>query len=363
MHFGLFCLMTQRQRGKRPGDIYRETVEHVQLAEKIGLEIAWFAEHHFSNYCLCPSPLTMTSFMAGQTSTIKLGPAVIVAPLYDPIRMAEDIGVADQLSNGRLVLGFGTGYQEYEFHKFGVDLKQARTIFLETLDLLDCFLTGDPVRYEGQFVRMPETYFAVRPVQSRPDIYVAGMGGDPETQGRAMRRGYIPFFTTGWNTLEAMAEMREKARQSYVAAGGKPAEAPYAMQRYVFVTDNTSEALKAAEGARYIRRIAMAMRNRYERLDGAFLQEIPAPDEPPLETIADRLLVGSPEVVAERLAGEIEKLQPTHISAFMAIPGLEQRQVLRSMEAFGAKVMPLLEKRFCDLAKIGVPAPRIKSAA
>ena len=79
MHFGLFCLMTQRQRGKPPAEIYRETVEHVQMAEKIGFEIAWFAEHHFSNYCLCPSPLTMTSYMAGRTSTIKLGPAVIVA--------------------------------------------------------------------------------------------------------------------------------------------------------------------------------------------------------------------------------------------------------------------------------------------
>jgi alkanesulfonate monooxygenase SsuD/methylene tetrahydromethanopterin reductase-like flavin-dependent oxidoreductase (luciferase family) len=363
MHFGLFNLMTKRERSQTAGEVFAAMVEHVKLAEEIGFEIAWFAEHHFSNYCLCPSPLTMCTYLAPQTRRIRLGPAVVVAPLYHPVRLLEEICLVDQLSSGRLVLGLGTGYQEYEFHKFGVDLKQARTIFLELLDLLDCFLTGDPVRYEGQFVRMPETYFAVRPVQSRPDIYVAGMGGDPETQGRAMRRGYIPFFTTGWNTLEAMAEMREKARQSYVAAGGKPAEAPYAMQRYVFVTDNTSEALKAAEGARYIRRIAMAMRNRYERLDGAFLQEIPAPDEPPLETIADRLLVGSPEVVAERLAGEIEKLQPTHISAFMAIPGLEQRQVLRSMEAFGAKVMPLLEKRFGDLAKMGVPAPRIKSAA
>ena len=117
------------------------------------------------------------------------------------------------------------------------------------------------------------------------------------------------------------------------------------MQRYVFVTDDRARPLKAAEGARYIRRIAMSMRNKYNRLDGAFLQEIPAPDEPPLEVIADRLLVGSADVVAERLAAEIETLQPTHISAFMAIPGIEQRSVLKSMEAFGAKVMPQLAWR------------------
>jgi alkanesulfonate monooxygenase SsuD/methylene tetrahydromethanopterin reductase-like flavin-dependent oxidoreductase (luciferase family) len=106
----------------------------------------------------------------------------------------------------------------------------------------------------------------------------------------------------------------------------------------------------------------MSMRNKYNRLDGAFLQEIPAPDEPPLEVIADRLLVGSADVVAERLAAEIETLQPTHISAFMAIPGMEQRSVLKSMENFGAKVMPQLAMRFGNMAGIGAPARHVAVA-
>ena len=131
----------------------------------------------------------------------------------------------------------------------------------------------------------------------------------------------------------------------------------------MFVTDDRAEALKAAEGARYIRRIAMSMRNKYGELDGAYLKEIPAPDEPDLGVVADRLLVGSAEVVAERLSAEIETLQPTHISAFMAVPGIEQKRVLKSMEAFGAKVMPLLNKRFGDLAEVGTPTPRFAPAA
>ncbi len=363
MHFGLFNLMTQRDRSQTVGEIIANTTEHVKLAEQIGFDIAWFAEHHFSNYCLCANPLTMCVFMSPQTKKIRLGPAVIVAPLYDPVRLMEDISMADQLSGGRLVLGFGSGYQEYEFHKFGVALSDARGIFLETLDFVETFLSGDPVRFEGKFINMPETHFSVRPLQKRPEIYVAGMPTDPETQGRAMRRGYIPFFTTGWNTLDAIAEVREQARGAYVAAGGEPSRAPYAMQRYIFVTDDRNEALKAAEGARYIRRIAMSMRNKYGELDGAFLKEIPAPDEPPLKVVADRLLVGSADVVAERLAAEIERLQPTHISGFMAVPGIEQKRVLKSMELFGSKVMPLLAKRFGDLAAVGVPTPMVKTAA
>lgn len=363
MHFGLFSLMTQRDRSQTPREIYADVVDHVKVAEQIGFEIAWFAEHHFSNYCLCPSPITMCVYMAPQTKRIKLGPAVIVAPLYEHVRMLEEISLADQLSGGRFVLGFGAGYQEYEFHKFGVDLKESRSIFLETLDFVEAFFAGDPVQYEGKHIKFPKTYFSVRPIQRRPEIYVAGMPTDPETQGRAMRRGYIPFFTTGWNTLDAIAETREKTRALYVAAGGVAAEAPYAMQRYIFVTDDRDEALRAAEGARYIRRVALSMRNKYGELDGAFLKEIPAPDEPPLDVVADRMLVGSAERVAERLSAEIERLQPTHISAFMGIPGIAQGRVLKSMEAFGEKVMPLLNKRFGDLSKVGVPAPRAKAAA
>lgn len=362
MHFGLFCLMPQRDRAKSPREIYQDTLQHVLAAETAGFEIAWFAEHHFSNYCLCPSPLTMSAYMAAHTTRIKLGPAVVVAPLYEPIRLLEDIGLVDQLSNGRLVLGFGTGYQEYEFTKFGRDLKDGRAILLETLDFLETYLRNDAVAFEGQHIRLPETYFSVRTIQPRPQVYVAGLAGDRETQRRAAERGYVPFFTTGWNTLDAVQEMRAKASETYAAAGGKSTEAPFAMQRYVFITDNKAAALRAADGARYVRRVAMAMRGKYGELEGSFLKEMPAAEEPPLEEIADRLLIGPAERVAEKLVREIEALRPSHISCFMGIPGLSQAEAVASIEHFGAEVMPQLSRHFGDLAKIGA-APAIRAAA
>jgi alkanesulfonate monooxygenase SsuD/methylene tetrahydromethanopterin reductase-like flavin-dependent oxidoreductase (luciferase family) len=353
MHFGLFCLMTQRDKSKAPGTIYKETVEHVQMAEKIGMEVAWFAEHHFSNYCLCPSPMTMATYMAGQTSTIKIGPAVIVAPLYDPIRLAEEIGLCDQLSDGRLVLGFGTGYQEYEFHKFGRDLKQARSDLFEVLDFMEEYFAKDSFAFKGRNIDFPETAFSVRPVQRRPQIYVAGMGNDAEAQRRAKERGYIPFFTTGWNTVDAVRKVKEQLAATYAGVGGNVATMPFAIQRYVFVTDSREDALKAADGARYVRRIAQAMRGKYGELEGAYLKETPAADEPSLEEIVERLPIGSPEVVAERLARDIDILGPDHISCFMGIPGVGQAKVLKSMERFGSDVIPLLEKRYGDLSKLG----------
>ncbi|MCC6471085.1 MAG: LLM class flavin-dependent oxidoreductase [Alphaproteobacteria bacterium] len=348
--------MTQRDPKKSARQIYTEMVEQVQMVEQIGFEIAWFAEHHFSNYCLCPSPLTMLTYMAAKTSRIKLAPGVIVAPLYEPIRMLEDIAVADNLSDGRLVLGFGSGYQEYEFHKFGVDLKEGRNIFLEKLDLVERFLAGEPFGYQGKLVKVTDTYCRVRPLQKRIPIYIAGLLNDPETQRRVARSGYIPFFTTGWSTLEQIKQTHDKVVQYYVESGGDADRTPFAMQRYMFVTDDKEEALQAAEGARYIRRIALSMRQRYGEVDGGFLKEIPASDEPPLDEIARRMIVGSPATVVEKLGREFEALRPTHVSCFMGIPGIPQARVLKSMERFGAEVMPQLAKQFGGLDRVGAPA-------
>lgn len=363
MHFGLFSLMTQRDKAKTPREIYAEMADQVRVAEDIGFEIAWFAEHHFSNYCLCPSPLTMSTYMAARTKRIKLGPAVIVVPLYEPVRMLEDIGLLDQLSGGRAVLGFGTGYQEYEFHKFGVDLRKGREIFLETMDFLDDYLNGDPVSFNGARIKLPETYFSVRTVQKRPPIYVAGLTTDMETQRRAAQRGYIPFVTTGWNTVQVIRQIKDKLRETYAGAGGDARTMPFAIQRYIFVSHDRDDVLKAADGARYVRRIAQAMRNKYGELEGSYLKETPAADEPPLAEIAERTLMGDPESVAEKLCADLSALSPSHVSCFMAIPGVAQEKTLRSMELFGKEVLPLVEKKLGKLSGIGVPSPDPRSDA
>ena len=350
MQLGLFNLMTQRERGQSPRQIYADMLEHVKLAEDMGFDTAWFAEHHFSNYCLCPSPLAMAIYTAPQTKRIRLGPAVIVAPLYHPLRMLEEISLLDTLSGGRLVLGLGSGYQQYEFHKFGVELKAGRDILLETLDILEAFLAGGPLRCAGKHLGIPETHFSFRTLQARPDIYIAGLLSDPVTQERIARAGYIPFFTTGWSSLEEIAKLHDTVGQFHRAAGKNPATMKFAIQQYIFVTDDRGEALKAAEGARYIRRIAAAMRENYARLDGAFLEEIPAPGEPPLEEIMGRMIIGDAETCAEKLVREVETLRISHLSCFMSLPGLPQRSILRSMERFGSEVMPKLQKASREIA-------------
>src|SRR5277367_6908964 len=111
MEFGIFNLMGSRDPEKPTGEVFAEVAEQTRLADRLGYAIAWFAEHHFSNYCLCTSPLMMVAHCAPLTTSIRLGTAVVVAPLYNPARLLAEIAMADALSRGRLALGLGMGYQ------------------------------------------------------------------------------------------------------------------------------------------------------------------------------------------------------------------------------------------------------------
>ena len=98
-------------------ELVDDAIRHTRIAESLGFGRAWFAEHHFSNYSLCPSPLMMVAHAAAATERIRLGTAVIVAPLHTPARLLGEIGLADSLSGGRLDLGIGNGYQHFESAK------------------------------------------------------------------------------------------------------------------------------------------------------------------------------------------------------------------------------------------------------
>jgi len=137
MEFGIFNLMGAREIDKTAAQVFAEVAEQTRLADQLGYQTAWFAEHHFSNYCLCASPLMMVAHCASITKTIRLGTAVVVLPLYNPARLAAEIATADALSNGRLMLGIGAGYQPYEFERFGVDLKQNLEMTEEFAEILD----------------------------------------------------------------------------------------------------------------------------------------------------------------------------------------------------------------------------------
>jgi alkanesulfonate monooxygenase SsuD/methylene tetrahydromethanopterin reductase-like flavin-dependent oxidoreductase (luciferase family) len=131
MEFGVFILAQQRSYEQSSQQVILNSIEQTVVAEQAGFDTAWYAEHHFNNYSLSPSPLMTIAHVAAKTHRIRLGSAVCILPLYNPARFLAEVGFVDTVSNGRLELGVGSGYQEFEFERFGVKLSDSFDIFNE----------------------------------------------------------------------------------------------------------------------------------------------------------------------------------------------------------------------------------------
>src|ERR1700731_2400550 len=309
MEFGIFNLMGSRDPEKPTEEVFAEVAEQTRLADELGYAIAWFAEHHFSNYCLCASPLMLVAHCASITKEIRLGTAVVVLPLYNPARLLAEIATADALSNGRLMLGVGAGYQPYEFERFGVDIKNNLEMTEEFCDILDRAFSEDFFSYNGKHYQIPKTHIPARPVQKRVPIYVAGH-------------------------TEAM----------FRAAGVPLENAHITVNRFCHITDSKEDGLRFAENARYQSRLASSLRRRQEVMRGTVLVDVPFPDEPSLEQIHNDLLIGDVETVAEKLVGEISATHPVHMCFSFKVGATPHKAAMHSMELMMSEVKPRVER-------------------
>jgi alkanesulfonate monooxygenase SsuD/methylene tetrahydromethanopterin reductase-like flavin-dependent oxidoreductase (luciferase family) len=342
MEFGIFNLMGSREAEKPAAQVFGEVAEQTKLADELGYTIAWFAEHHFSNYCLCASPLMMIAHCASITKKIRLGTAVVVLPLYNPARLAAEIATADALSNGRLMLGIGAGYQPYEFERFGVDIAQNFAMTDELCDILDLAFSRDFFSYHGKHYQIPETHIPVRTVQKPLPIYVAG-----HTQAMfraAARHGYRVLTSGRLGGAKLLTEQYADIVAAFAAEDVPLSRAHITLNRFAHITESREDGMRFAENARYQSRLASSLRRRKEVMQGTVLVDVPFPDEPPLETIYDDLLIGDVETVAEKLVSEIRASKPVHVCFSFKVGDTPHKAAMRSMELMMGEVKPKVEK-------------------
>ena len=279
MDFGIFNLLQHRDSSKPPQEVISEALEHVQLAEELGFSRAWFAEHHFSNYSLCPSPLIFCNQVAATTKHIRVGCAVLILPLHAPARVIAEIALVDALSGGRLDVGVGSGYQHYEFERLGADIAENKAVFNEMLDMIDQGLRQPHFSYSGDQLSQLQTAINVQPVQSpRPPIWIAG--ADPNSHRRCARDGFIPFISGGIESPERIRAMRDQVEQCYIDEGKDPAAIPLGVLRFVCVSDDRAVLDRYVNGARFQKRLAMSLRHRRETMvDDYMVAEEPFPNE------------------------------------------------------------------------------------
>ncbi|GAA4487749.1 LLM class flavin-dependent oxidoreductase [Gluconacetobacter asukensis] len=353
MELGLFSLMTLRDHPNGAAGVMSDTRKMVEAAEELGFDIAWFAEHHFANYSSSPSPLMMVSYASGWTKKIKLGPGVIVLPLYNPLRVAQEIAVADVQSEGRLVVGLGTGYQQYEFDRYGTRLEDKVDVFLEYWDVIETALTQGVVEYKGQHFSVPKTTFAISTQQKPlPELYVTS--SHPRLLERFKRWHGAPFIAASTLGSPVLYKMADALDAGWQAIDEDPATRPLAIMQYVHIVDTHAEALAAAERARYVGRMAHFLRQAELPLDqDGFIRNEAFPGENTLEGFANNMVVGDPHVVAEKMVADIKRLNPTNYTCNFQFGCMPLESAMKSLHRFRSEVLPLVEREVGPIDAIG----------
>jgi alkanesulfonate monooxygenase SsuD/methylene tetrahydromethanopterin reductase-like flavin-dependent oxidoreductase (luciferase family) len=185
--FGLFDWI---DRGTAPlHQLYAERLQLLEAADAAGFFGYHLAEHHATPLGMAPSPALFLTAAAQCTRRIRLGPLVYLLPLYNPLRLIEEVCMLDHLSGGRLELGVGRGVTPYELGYFGVDAAGSRAIFTEALAVLVAGLTHERLTFTGQHYQYHDVPMELHPLQQPyPPLWYPTH--NPESVVYAARHGY-----------------------------------------------------------------------------------------------------------------------------------------------------------------------------
>ena len=327
MKFGVFSVADHypNELPRTTARFYDEMLEQVQAADAWGFDSFWVAEHHFHPYGVIPRPPVWMAAAAQRTRRIRLGAAVVVLPFDNPLRTAEDYAMVDVLSNGRLVLGVGSGYLGHEYAGFGVDPADKRERFDEALEILLRAWTGERFSYAGRWHRVDDVQLNVTPVQRpRPPLWVAVLRNEaaPLVGARGLPVMTIPYAAT--EKIDELGEVVRAFRSAFVGAGGRPEDAsvPFGLHAHC-APDTTQARAEAGEAmARYVRTRLYARQRAVDSL-----------------VEKDLVAFGNPDEIV-RIARRYEALGLTHFLAIANFGGLPHAKVMASLELIARHVLP-----------------------
>ena len=163
VRFGIFDWIDRNQM--ELSDLYEQRLKILEYADTAGFYSYHLAEHHATPLGAAPSPSVFLAAAAQRTHRIRLGPLVYLLPLYNPLRLVQEICMLDHLSRGRLDLGVGRGVSPYELGFYNVNADESRAIFREALEIITTGLTTGRVSYEGRYFSFPDVRVYMEPFQ------------------------------------------------------------------------------------------------------------------------------------------------------------------------------------------------------
>lgn len=344
MRFGLtFGWIVPPESGYTQQQPYQDMLDSLPWAEELGFTSVHSTEHHFQFDGHCPSPLIALTAAAARTEEMRICTNVLLVPMYSPVRLAEDVAVIDNVTNGRFTLGVAPGYASEEFAGHMVPYPERFRRFEEALDLMQAAWTQDTFEFDGEFFKVPPTSLAPKPVQSpHPPIWY-GVSG-PKLLRRAAKR----HCTLVASPRHTTAELKEHFRAYEDAAaefGFTPTERPAMKGVFVADTKEKAEAIagpavthlfvnlygkKSAQGERPLRNDSGQVITDMQQVD--------------FETFKSRYVIGDPDSARAQLEELRDELALTELTCWMHLPGIAQKDARHSMELFAHEVMPAFKE-------------------
>jgi alkanesulfonate monooxygenase SsuD/methylene tetrahydromethanopterin reductase-like flavin-dependent oxidoreductase (luciferase family) len=190
MRFDVFYeLSVPAFAGRSEPQVYRETLEEIALADRLGYDTAWLVEHHFMReYSHCSAPELVLAAAAQHTRHLRLGHGIIPLPYSHPVHVAERLATLDILSGGRVEFGFGRGFSPREYESFGIDMAESRSRTEESLQIIRQAFRREPVHFDGRHFRLNGVEVLPHILQRpHPPIWSAAVS--PESFEFAAREG------------------------------------------------------------------------------------------------------------------------------------------------------------------------------
>jgi alkanesulfonate monooxygenase SsuD/methylene tetrahydromethanopterin reductase-like flavin-dependent oxidoreductase (luciferase family) len=305
------------------------------LAESLGYDGLWINEEHFGQGSrVCLSPILLATALAMRTSRIRIGFSVLVLPLFEPIRLAEEIATLDVLSGGRVDLGFSRGNTSRYFEAWGLDYEDRSAAFASCLERLIRYWREPKVEV-GSRTESIEPKCIQRP---HPPIYVATYR--EEAAAWVGERGFTLFQGS-----QQSADSIRRCLAAFRDAGGDVSEVP--IGRFVVVGDSDAAAWQAALPA------AERLTAGYRRGGEQVKRRISTAEElEPRRWLREVAIVGSPDTVAGRIAELYEEFGFGNFQLVTGFLGnLPQEHVVRTIELFASEVRPRCERLFEPLRR------------
>lgn len=336
-------------------DVHQRVTRQIVEADRLGYDIAWIAEHHFSNtYGILPDPFVYAGYLADKTERIKIGTGVMTLPLYDPMRVVENTAFVDILTEGRFMLGLGSGYRPYEFEGFGIPFDDRRDIQEEAIDMiLEAFHTGR-VNHSGEhFSNRVDGDYEILPrsiQQPHPPLYMAG--GSERSIGYGAEKGMGLMLSTLTRTddlANQIAHYRKRMTDASSDLTANPAFGHVDVARWVYVAETDAKAKEESE-AGIVKHISAFMgKNTAGYLGTVQKSDV---DEVSYDELAETtLLHGSPDTVIEKL----KKLQRETGMTSVVIhypPYYGHEKTVAMLKLFAETVLPELQSEEAPLSAL-----------